>query len=83
MVEFVDVVSAVDVVDSVGIVSIITDIISKQLQINMQAIQIGSKAGMFEGNIELEVYDTAQLEELMNKIKAASPLIKVSREDMV
>jgi GTP pyrophosphokinase len=70
-------------IDSVGIVSIITDIISKQLQINMHAIHISSKAGMFEGNIELEVYDTAQLEELMNKIKAASPLIKVSREDMM
>lgn len=70
-------------IDSVGIVSIITDIISKQLRINMHAIQISSNAGMFEGNIQLEVYDTAQLEELMNKIKAASPLIKVSREDMV
>ena len=69
-------------IDSVGIVSIITDIISKQLQINMHSIQIGSKAGMFEGNIKLEVYDTTQLDELMNKIKAASPLIKVSREDM-
>ncbi|MFN3446274.1 MAG: hypothetical protein ACK44D_11075 [Bacteroidia bacterium] len=33
--------------------------------------------------MELEVYDTAQLEELMNKIKASSPLIKVSREDMI
>ncbi len=70
-------------IDSVGIVSIITDIISKQLRINMHAIQISSNAGMFEGNIQLEVYDTAQLEELMNKIKAASPLIKVSREDMI
>lgn len=70
-------------IDSVGIVSIITDIISKQLRINMHAIQISSNAGMFEGNIQLEVYDTAQLEELMNKIKAASPLIKVSREDML
>jgi GTP diphosphokinase / guanosine-3',5'-bis(diphosphate) 3'-diphosphatase len=69
-------------IDSVGIVSIITDIISKQLQINMHSIQIGSKEGMFEGNIELEVYDTVQLDELMSKIKAASPLIKVSREDM-
>lgn len=68
-------------IDSVGIVSTITDIISKQLQINMHAIQIGSKDGMFEGAIELEVFDTNQLEELMNKIKAASPLIKVSRED--
>lgn len=73
----------VEGIDSVGIVSIITDIISKQLQINMHAIHISSKAGMFEGNIELEVYDTVQLEELMNKIKASSPLIKVSREDKV
>ena len=47
----------------------------------MHAIHVGSKEGMFEGSIELEVFDTNQLEELMNKIKAASPLIKVSRED--
>ncbi|HCP92942.1 MAG TPA: hypothetical protein DIU05_02765 [Bacteroidetes bacterium] len=63
------------------IVSTITDIISKQLQINMHSIHVGSKEGMFEGAIELEVFDTNQLEELMNKINAASPLIKVSRED--
>ncbi len=72
----------VEGIDSVGIVSTIADIISKQLQINMHSIQISSKAGMFEGLIELEVYDTLQLEELMNKIKASSPLIKVSREDV-
>jgi guanosine-3',5'-bis(diphosphate) 3'-pyrophosphohydrolase len=68
-------------IDSVGIVSTITDIISKQLQINMHSIHISSNEGMFEGLIELEVFDTNQLDELMNKIKAASPLIKVSRED--
>lgn len=70
-------------IDSVGIVSSIADIISKQLEINMHAIQISSREGMFEGLIELEVYDTMHLEELMNKIKASSPLIKVSREDVV
>lgn len=70
-------------IDSVGIVSIIADIISKQLQINMHSIQISSKEGMFEGLIELEVNDTAHLDELMNKIKQASPLIKVHREDAV
>ncbi len=68
-------------IDSVGIVSTIADIISKQLQINMHSIHVGSKEGMFEGSIELEVFDTNQLDELMNKIKAASPLIRVSRED--
>jgi GTP pyrophosphokinase len=69
-------------IDSVGIVSTIADIISKQLQINMHSIHVSSTEGMFEGIIELEVHDTGQLEELMNKIKAASPLIKVSREDV-
>ena len=73
----------VEGIDSVGIVSNIADIISKQLEINMHAIQISSREGMFEGLIELEVYDTMHLEELMNKIKASSPLIKVSREDAV
>ncbi|MFA6260753.1 MAG: RelA/SpoT family protein [Bacteroidia bacterium] len=68
-------------IDSVGIVSNITDIISKQLQINMHSIQISSKEGTFEGAIELEVFDTIHLEELMNKIKSSSPLIKVSRTD--
>ncbi|MFI5221522.1 MAG: RelA/SpoT family protein [Bacteroidia bacterium] len=69
-------------IDSVGIVSTITDIISKQLQINMHSISIDSKDGMFGGTIKLEVNDTSHLEELMNKIQAASPLVKVSREDM-
>jgi GTP pyrophosphokinase len=68
-------------IDSVGIISTITDIISKQLQINMHSIQVTSKEGTFEGAIELEVYDTAHLDELMNKIKGSSPLIKVQRED--
>lgn len=69
-------------IDSVGIVSTITDIISKQLQINMKAISINSNEGTFEGNITLLVYDTGQLEELMSKIKSASDLISVSRVDL-
>lgn len=70
-------------IDSVGIVSTITDIISKELQINMHSISIASKEGMFEGSIELEVSDTEHLEELMSKIKDSSPQVKVSREDVV
>jgi len=70
-------------IDSMGIVSSITNIISKQLQINMHSIIVNSKEGMFEGSIELEVSDTEHLEELINKIKESSPLIKVSREDAI
>lgn len=69
-------------IDSVGIVSIITDIISKQLQVNMRSISINSQEGMFEGNIVLEVYDTQQLENIMSAIKNASELITVNRTDL-
>ncbi len=69
-------------IDSVGIVSIITDIISKQLKINMRSISISSNEGMFEGSVFLEVHDTQQLENIMTAIKAASPLISVSRVDL-
>ena len=69
----------VEGIDSVGIVSTITDIISKQLQINMKAISITSNAGSFEGMITLEIMDTQHLEELMQTIKDASPLITVRR----
>ncbi|MCF8253534.1 MAG: bifunctional (p)ppGpp synthetase/guanosine-3',5'-bis(diphosphate) 3'-pyrophosphohydrolase [Bacteroidia bacterium] len=69
-------------IDSVGIVSIITDIISKQLQINMKSISITSNEGMFEGNIVLQVHDTRQLENIMDSIKSASELITVNRVDL-
>ena len=69
-------------IDSVGIVNIITDIISKQLQINMRSISITSNEGMFEGNIFLEVHDTQQLDNIMTAIKEASELITVSRVDL-
>lgn len=69
-------------IDSVGIISTITNIISTQLQINMKSISVTANEGTFEGNITLLVNDTRHLEELMNKIKAASKLISVSRVDL-
>ncbi|MFN4082776.1 MAG: RelA/SpoT family protein [Bacteroidia bacterium] len=72
----------VEGIDSVGIVSTITDIISKQLQINMRSISISSNEGKFEGNIFLEVKDTKHLDSLIHAITAASPLISVHRLDL-
>lgn len=69
-------------IDSVGIVSVITDIISRQLQINMKSISITSNEGSFEGNIFLEVLDTQQLENIISTIKEASNLISVQRVDL-
>lgn len=65
--------------DSIGVVSNITDIISKELKVNMDSITIGSKAGAFEGSIILHIYDTQHLDRLISKIKALSGIESVTR----
>ena len=67
-------------IDSVGIVRGITDVISKQLQVNMKSINIDTIDGKFEGSIQLYIYDTSHLEELMNNIKKVEGLYSVVRE---
>ena len=66
-------------IDSMGIVSKITDIISKELQVNMQSLTINSNAGAFEGSIILFIYDTQHLDELLKKIKKLPGMDSVSR----
>jgi GTP pyrophosphokinase len=66
-------------IDSIGIVSNITDIISKELQVNIQSLTISSTAGAFEGAIILYVSDTTHLEDLIKKIKDVKGIENVSR----
>jgi GTP pyrophosphokinase len=66
-------------IDSLGIVSGITDIISKELQVNIQSLTISSIAGAFEGSIILFINDTEHLEKLIDKIKEVQGIESVSR----
>lgn len=66
-------------IDDVGIISKITDTISKQLQVNMKSITVESNSGTFEGKITLFIHDTAHLDNLIQKIKAAVPHTQVIR----
>lgn len=66
-------------IDSIGIVSNITDIVSKELQVNIQSLTISSTAGAFEGAIILYVSDTTHLENLINKIKDIKGIENVTR----
>jgi len=67
--------------DDIGIVSNITDVISKDLQVNMRSISIDSKDGMFEGNITLFVKDTQHLEALNRKLKKVKGVSNIRRID--
>lgn len=68
-------------VDDLGIVSNISDVISKDLQVNMRSISIDSRDGMFEGSISLFVKDTRHLEALIRKLKKVKGVISVKRLD--
>jgi guanosine-3',5'-bis(diphosphate) 3'-pyrophosphohydrolase len=65
--------------DDVGVVNKITTVISGDLRINISAITIESKEGLFEGTIRLFVHDKEELDELVAKLKALQGIQSVER----
>ncbi|PCJ65467.1 MAG: RelA/SpoT family protein [Bacteroidetes bacterium] len=66
-------------IDSLGLVSKVTDIVSKQLKVNMKTISFESLDGTFIGKLKLQVTDKEHLEQLMNELKGIDKYIKVDR----
>ena len=66
-------------IDSLGLVSKVTDIISKQLKVNMKSISFESLDGTFIGKLKVNVSDKYHLEQLMNELSGIYQYIKVSR----
>ena len=66
-------------VDSLGLVGKVTDIISKQLKVNMKSISFESLDGTFIGQLLIEVSDTGHLDQLMNEIKGIDEHMTVKR----
>jgi GTP diphosphokinase / guanosine-3',5'-bis(diphosphate) 3'-diphosphatase len=67
--------------DDVGVVNKITSLISGELRINISAITIEAREGLFEGTIKLFVHDKEELEELVQNLKALHGIHSVDRFD--
>jgi GTP diphosphokinase / guanosine-3',5'-bis(diphosphate) 3'-diphosphatase len=67
--------------DDVGVVNKITNLISGELRINIAALTIEAKEGVFEGNIKLYVHDKEELDELVLRLLALPGIEKVDRYD--
>lgn len=65
--------------DDVGVVSKITYLISGEMKININAITIEAKDGIFEGNIKLFVHDKDELDQLVQNLKQLSGIQAVER----
>jgi len=68
-------------IDQMGLVNRLTEIISKQNNINMKSISFETNDGVFEGRIKVLVYDTAQLEQLTTKFEQVEGVKSVTRWD--
>jgi len=66
-------------IDSVGLVNKVTQIISKQLHVDIKAINIYTDDGVFEGEITLKVHNETFLSEITKKIEKIEGIVKISR----
>ncbi|MBA2249688.1 MAG: bifunctional (p)ppGpp synthetase/guanosine-3',5'-bis(diphosphate) 3'-pyrophosphohydrolase [Chitinophagaceae bacterium] len=67
--------------DDVGVINKITNLISGELKININALTIEARDGLFEGNIKVYVHDKDELEDLVNNIKKLPGIESVDRYD--
>jgi guanosine-3',5'-bis(diphosphate) 3'-pyrophosphohydrolase len=67
--------------DDVGVVNKITNLISGELKINIAALTIEAKEGLFQGNIRLYVHDREELDELVLSLKSLPGIESVERYD--
>ena len=67
--------------DDVGVVNKITNLISGEMRINIAAITIEAKEGLFEGNMKVYVHDKEELDELVGRLRALTGIHSVDRFD--
>jgi len=67
--------------DDVGVINKITNLISGTLRININALTIEAREGLFEGNVKVYVHDKDELEELVNNLKDLQGIESVERYD--
>ncbi len=64
-----------------GVIHKITNLISGELKVNISAMTIEAKDGIFEGNVKVFVHDKEELDELVNQLLALPGIERVDRYD--
>ncbi|MEO5907907.1 MAG: RelA/SpoT family protein [Ginsengibacter sp.] len=67
--------------DDVGVINKITNLISGTLKININALTIEAKEGLFQGNVKVYVHDKDELDDLVTDLKALPGIESVERYD--
>ena len=67
--------------DDVGVIHKITNLISGEMKININAMTIEAKEGLFFGNVRIYVHDKDELDELVERLKKLPGIETVDRYD--
>ncbi len=65
--------------DSIGLLNKITNVISKELNVNMRSVSFDAIDGVFKGTIYLYIHNKEDLENLINNIKKIKGVKSVNR----
>ncbi len=68
-------------IDDVGVINKITNLISGELRININALTVEAKEGLFEGSIKVYVHDKEELDDAVSRLKQLSGIHSVDRFD--
>ncbi|NII23738.1 bifunctional (p)ppGpp synthetase/guanosine-3',5'-bis(diphosphate) 3'-pyrophosphohydrolase [Pseudoflavitalea sp. X16] len=68
-------------IDDVGVIHKITNLISGEMKININAMTIEAKDGLFYGNVKVYVHDKDELDDLVERLKRLPGIETVDRYD--
>ena len=66
-------------IDGLGVLNEVTQIISRQLNVNIRKLTIESNDGIFDGKIQLYVHDSDDVNVICNNLRQVKNIKKVSR----
>ena len=69
----------VEGIDGVGVLNEVTQVISRQLNVNIRKLNIDANDGIFEGNVSLYVKDAESLNAVMDKLREIKGIDTIKR----
>ncbi|MCR5180115.1 MAG: RelA/SpoT family protein [Bacteroidaceae bacterium] len=66
-------------IDRIGIIRSLTDVITSQLNVYVHGLSIAANGGIFQGEIELNVHDTEDLNVIIKNLKKIDGIEEVTR----
>ena len=66
-------------IDRIGLLNEVTSIISSQLNVNMQKLVVSCEDGIFDGTIEMRVFDRENVKEIINNLKKIKDLKEIQQ----